>query len=77
VHPHFQGELEQEAIFSWKGPAQYGLKRGLWTLPFPPFFFLALQSFGRHMLHRVLLQYWQKLQSGQGFFLRIFFSTVN
>ncbi len=40
-------------------------------------FLSSLRSIGRHMLHRVLLQYWQKVQSGQGFFFRInFFITV-
>jgi hypothetical protein len=60
---------------SVKNHAQYGLKSGL--CPFFPtlFFFLPPQSFGRHILQRVLLQYWQKLQSGQEFFFRILFST--
>ena len=48
---------------------QYGRKRGLWGFAFFSFF-LVLSSVCLHMLQRVSLQHWQKLQSGQGFFLR-------
>ncbi len=36
-----------------------------------------LQPFGRHMLQRVLLQYWQKVQSGQGFFFKTPFLSIS
>jgi len=48
---------------------QYWRKRGLWAFVFFSFF-LVLYSLCLHMLQRVSLQTWQKLQSGQGFFLR-------
>jgi len=39
-------------------------------------FFCFLQPFGRHMLQRVLLQYWQNVQSGQGFFFKTAFFSI-
>jgi len=48
---------------------QYCRKRGLWGFDFFSFLFV-FSSVCLHMLQRVSLQTWQKLQSAQGFFLR-------